>query len=48
MRRQAPQHQHPWFVWLALGVDPISAPLLLALRPSTDSSHPTESREERS
>jgi hypothetical protein len=25
------QHDHPWFVWLALGVDPLTAAVLLAV-----------------
>jgi hypothetical protein len=43
------RHDYPWFVWLALGVDPLTAAVLLAVeRPRLDKSHPTERREERS
>jgi len=31
------QYDHPWYVWLALGVDPLTAAVLLAVeRPRPD------------
>jgi hypothetical protein len=32
------QYDHPWYVWLALGGDPLTAAVLLAVeRPRTES-----------
>ena len=37
MTRREP-YAHPWYVWLALGVDPLTAAVLLAVeRPRTES-----------
>ena len=35
--RRRDRADHPWFVWLALGVDPLTAALLLSVeRPRPD------------
>ena len=37
MMRRERRHDHPWFVWLALGLDPLTAAVLLAVeRPRPD------------
>jgi hypothetical protein len=38
------RHDHPWFVWLALGVDPLTASVLLTVerpRPTTNTIRPS-------
>jgi hypothetical protein len=41
-RRQ--QYEHPWYVWLALGVDPLTAAVLLAVERPRPETKPGERR----
>jgi hypothetical protein len=38
------RHDHPWFVWLALGVDPLTAALLLSVERPRPDTKPGETR----
>jgi hypothetical protein len=42
--RRRDRADHPWFVWLALGVDPLTAALLLSVERPRPDTKPGERR----
>jgi hypothetical protein len=44
MKRNSGQDALPWLVWLALAVDPMTAPIVLATHPRPSKTNPGERR----
>jgi hypothetical protein len=44
MRRRRGQDQLPWYVWLAFGIDPLTAAFILAAQPDSPGTSQAERR----